>query len=229
MPVDKNGDLVFDPDEAQELHNNVVKMLGKAIGLDVLTTYADVDVADLADKSALTATDELEKIERTVYNESGTAQNLFNTDGNIALEKSILDDEATFYNFILQYEVFLNQLIEPHNKQPKKVYYRVAVLPTTIYNYKEMSKTYKEQTQLGYSKTLPQIALGHSQSSVLANAKFENEILKLTEIFIPPMSSNTMSATSLKKAAGEEKKAGRKEKADDQKAEKTIQNKESMS
>lgn len=235
MPVDKNGDLVFDVDEAQELHNNVVKMLGKAIGIDVLTTFADVDVADLADSSSVTSIDELEKVERTVYNESGTAQNLFNSDGNIALEKSILDDEATIYNFILQFEGFLNQLIEPHNKTPKKMYYRVSILPTTIYNYKEMSKTYKEQVQLGYSKMLPQVALGHSQSSILANAKFENEILKLSEIFIPPMSSNTMNADSLKKNGSngngkeEDKKAGRKEKADDEKSEKTIQNRESMS
>lgn len=88
---------------------------------------------------------------------------------------------------------------------------------------------------MGYSKMLPQIALGHSQSSILANAKFENEILKLSEIFIPPMSSNTMNADSLKKNGSngngkeEDKKAGRKEKADDEKSEKTIQNRESMS
>ena len=50
MPLDKNGDLVFDIDEAQQLHNNAVRMLGKAIGIDVLTTFADVDVADMADK-----------------------------------------------------------------------------------------------------------------------------------------------------------------------------------
>ena len=47
MPLDKNGDLVFDVDEAQELHNNAVQMLKRAIGIDVLTTFADVDVADL--------------------------------------------------------------------------------------------------------------------------------------------------------------------------------------
>ena len=229
MPVDKNGDLIFDPDEAQDLHNNVVKMLGKAIGLDVLTTYADVDVADMADKGSVTAVDELEKIERTVYNESGTAQNLFNTDGNIALEKSILDDEATLYNFILQYQDFLNQLIEPFNKSPKKYRFGIEVLPTTIYNYKELAKVYKEQVQLGYSKPLPQIALGHSQSSVLATAKFENEILKLHEVFTPPMSSNNMSADALKRKSDGDGKAGRKEKEDDKKAEKTIQNKESMS
>jgi len=103
MPLDKNGDLIFDVDEAQQLHNNAVRMLGKAIGIDVLTTFAEVEVADMADKNTATTIDELEKVERTVYNESGTAQNLFNTDGNIALEKSILDDEANMYNLLLQF------------------------------------------------------------------------------------------------------------------------------
>lgn len=103
MPLDKNGELIFDVDEAQELHNNAVKMLGKAIGIDVLTTFAEVEVADMNDSQAAATMDELSKVERTVYNESGTAQNLFNTDGNIALEKSILDDEANMYNLILQF------------------------------------------------------------------------------------------------------------------------------
>jgi len=73
MPLDKNGDLIFDVDEAQELHNNAVRMLGKAIGIDVLTTFAEVEVADMADKNSVASIDELEKVERTVYNESGTA------------------------------------------------------------------------------------------------------------------------------------------------------------
>jgi len=57
---------------------------------------------------------------------------------------------------------------------------------------------YKEQVQLGYSKMLPQIALGHSQSSILNTAYFENEIMHLSEIMIPPMMSSTMSMEDLK-------------------------------
>ena len=87
----------------------------------------------------------------------------FNTDGNIALEKSILNDEASMYNLVQQFEQFLNILIKDFNKSPKKIYYKVQILGTTIYNYKDLSKLYKEQTQLGYSKMLPQIALGQSQ------------------------------------------------------------------
>ena len=238
MPIDKNGDLIFDVDEAQQLHNNAVRMLGKAIGLDVLTTFADVDVADMADKNTTTTTDELAKVERTVYNEAGISQMQFNTDGNIALEKSILNDEAAIYNLILQFESFLNGLISKFNTAPKKIYYRVQILTTTIYNYKEMAKLYADQTKIGYSKMLPQIALGQSQSSILANAYFENDILDLINVFVPPMSSNTMSADALNKVSDKggnsgsnDSKGGRptNESQGKEVTDKTIQNKETQS
>ena len=244
MPLDKNGELIFDVDEARELHNNAVKMLGKAIGIDVLTTFADVEVADMADRNAAANIDELEKVERTVYNESGTAQNLFNTDGNIALEKSILDDEANMYNLILQFESFLNYLIKPFNKNPKKLYYKVQILPTTIYNYKDMSKLYKEQSVAGGSKILANVALGQSQASVLATARFENEILDVSNLFqskqqkeeakakLQSNNNNNVSNEEKQKDTEkvvEKKKVGRQEKPDDQKSSKTIQNIEAMS
>ena len=231
MPIDKNGDLVFDVDQAQQLHNNAVQMLSKAIGIDVLTTFADVEVADMADNRTTTTTDELQKVERTVYNEAGVSQMQFNTDGNIALEKSILNDEASMWNLIQQFETFLNVLLIPYNKSPKKVTYRAQILPTTIYNYKDLAKQYKEHTQLGYSKMLPQIALGQAQSAILATAYFENDILDLVNVFIPPLMSSTMNAEVLNRnKTGESGEgAGRPEKEDDQKSTKTIQNKQSMS
>ncbi len=232
MPVDKNGDLVFDVDEAMQLHNNAVQMLAKAIGIDVLTTFADVQVADMADKRTSTTSDDLQKVERTVYNEAGVSQMQFNTDGNIALEKSILNDEASMWNLIQQFEIFLNLLLLPYNARPKKVQYRAQILPTTIYNYKDLAKQYKEHTQLGYSKMLPQIALGQLQSAVLATAYFENDILDLVNIFIPPLMSSTMNAQVLnrqKNGGDNSGEVGRPEKNDDEKSTKTIQNKESMS
>ena len=233
MPVDKNGDLVFDVDEATELHNNAVRMLGKAIGVDVLTTFAEVDVADLADKSSVTSVDELEKVERTVYNSSGTAQNLFNTDGNLALANSIKNDEASLTNLILQFESFLNFLIKDFNKNPKKLSFKVELLGTTVYNYLDLAKQYKELASMGRSQLMPSIALGQSQSSVLANAYFETQVLDLVSLLIPPLTSNTMNSDALKTIKGndsdtEKSKPGRKEKAEDEKSDKTIANQESM-
>ena len=241
MPLDKNGELIFDVDEAQQLHNNAVAMLKKAIGIDVLTTFADVQVADMSDNRSTATTDDLERVERGVYNEAGISQMQFNTDGNIALEKSIRNDEASLYNLILQFEGFINDVIEKYNKKPKKYYYRAQILTTTIYNYQDMAKIYKEQMQVGFSKMLPQIAMGQAQSTILANAYFENDMLDLVNVFIPPMMSSTMNSDVLNRVNQQNKEnkanggnssdsqGGRPEKSDDEKSEKTIQNEESQS
>jgi hypothetical protein len=84
---------------------------------------------------------------------------------------------------------------------------------------------------------LPQIALGHSQSSIINTAYFENEILHLSEIMIPPLMSSTLNAEDVlgkkeksqsnknqnqSESQNSENKGGRPEKPDEQKSEKTI-------
>ena len=88
---------------------------------------------------------------------------------------------------------------------------------------------------------LPQIALGHSQSSIINTAHFENEVLHLSEIMIPPLMSSTMSSEDLlgnknktssnkvQNISEEDSKGGRPEKDATQKSDKTLANKESMS
>ena len=105
-------------------------------------------------------------------------------------------------NLVYQFENFLNEIISKYNTN-KKFYFRVQILPTTIYNYQELAKLYKEQTQLGCSKMLPSVALGQSQSSVLANAYFENSILDLVNVFIPPLMSSTMNSDILNRNGGD--------------------------
>ena len=244
LPLDKNGDLIFDIDEARDIHNNAIEMLQRAIGVDVLTTFADISVEDMSDTNTTTTTDDLQKVERTVFNSLGISQNMFNTDGNLSLEKSILNDESTLRQMILQFEIFFDRMIQRKNPHKKRYNFKLRMLETTQYNYKEMAKMYKEHVQLGFSKMLPQIALGHAQSSIINTAYFENEVLSLSEIMVPPMSSNTMNADGLislsdRKNARKQQsqqgsqssdtEAGRPEKPDDQKSEKTIQNRESMS
>lgn len=243
LPRDKNGDLIFDIDEAADIHQNAVRMLKNTIGVDVLTTFADIESIDLSDSTTSTSTDELEKVERTVYNAMGVSRNLFNTDGNIALEKSILNDEGTVRTLVLQFTILFDRLIKAKFAKKGKYSFRFYMLETTQYNYKDISKMYKEQVQIGYSKMLPQIALGHSQSSIINTAYFENDILKLTEIMIPPLMSSTMSSSDILGTNAQsgtsnqqktvdtssESKAGRPEKEDGQKSEKTLQNEESKS
>ena len=92
---------------------------------------------------------------------------------------------------------------------------------------------------IGFSKLLPQVALGQTQSSIIATAYFENELLNLGDLFVAPQMSSTMSdkqdrgskdkqTVKEPKVPGEDK-GGRPEKPDSEKAEKTIQNLESES
>lgn len=250
LPLDKNGDLIFDVDEARDIHNNAVEMLQHAIGVDVLTTFADVQVEDMADSNTTTTSDDLERVERTVYNSLGVSKNLFNTDSNLSLEKSILQDESTMRVLLLQFNSFFDKITQQLGSNKKKYNYRFYMLETTQYNYQNLAKMYKDQVQMGYSKMLPQIAMGHSQSSIIHTAFFENKVLKLSEIMIPPLMSSTLNADSIlgtnnqnnnskNQKTSEEIKSttktvktsdgvGRPEKADSEKSEKTIQNKESM-
>ena len=245
LPLDKNGDLIFDVDEARDIHNNAVEMLRRAVGVDVLTTFADIESIDMSDKNTTATQDDLAKVERAVYNASGTSQNMFNTDGNMALEKSVLNDEGMVRALLLQFEVFFDRIAQSKSANRKKYNFRLYMLETTQYNYKELAKMYKEQVQLGYSKMLPQIAMGHSQSSILNTAYFENEVMNLSELMIPPLMSSTLNMQDLKGGSGSTSSsgsqkpsgssgsssgsAGRPEKPNDQKSEKTIKNKESMS
>jgi len=241
FPLNKNGDLIFDVDEMNAFHNMATNMLGDIIGVDVLSTLADVSVEDMSDNSNINAADQLEKVERTVYNEAGVASAMFNTDGNLALEKSVINDESSVLDLIYQFQDYAQRLLEPYNKSARKLMYNVQILPTTGYNYKDLSKMYKEQTTIGFSKLLPQVALGHSQSAIIATAYFENQTLQLDEVFIAPQMSSTMSSSSKDEDEDDSngtstttvqvddgREAGRPEKDDSEKSDKTIQNLESM-
>ena len=242
LPRDKNGDLIFDVDEARDIHNNAVAMLRRAIGVDVLTTFADVDLLDISDNATADADEDLANAERSVYNDFGVSRNLFNTDGNLSLEKSILDDESTMRDLIIQFNMFFSYIVNHYSTNRRKYIFRFYMLETTQYNYKEMAKMYKEQTQVGYSKMLPQIALGHSQSMILNTAFFENTILHLSAIMVPPLMSSTLSSndilditgqnigsnSNVVKTDGTEKQVGRPEKEESEKSDKTLANEESM-
>ena len=148
---------------------------------------------------------------------------------------------------LLQFEIFFDRIVQSKGTNKKKYNFRLYMLETTQDNYKDLSKLYKEQVQLGYSKMLPEVALGHSQSSILNTAYFENEVMHLSELMIPPLMSSTLNMEDIKgnsnktsssnsqktrtssSSSSSTGNAGRPEKPDDQKSEKTIQNKESMS
>ena len=108
--------------------------------------------------------------------------------------------------------------------------FKISMPDISIYNRDKKQKMFKEMATNGYSKVLPAIVSGLTQSEFLALNAYEEEVLKINERLIPVQSSNTMSSKDNKN----NKKVGSAEvgapaKEEDELAEKTIQNKESQS
>ena len=225
MPLDKNGDLIFDIEESQDMHNAACSMLSNATNVDVLTTFADIDVADLDNSSGTATKDPLAKVERGIFNEAGISQNVFATDGNLSLEKSILNDEAIMFALLDDYQNRLNAIIEVLFN--KKIAFKLSMPHLSIYNNERKQKMYKDMATNGYSKIMPAIAAGMSQTEFLSLNEYEEKFLKIGDKLIPVMSSNTQSSKDIKaKGSGE---VGAPKKDDDEISQKTIQNRESQS
>ena len=219
MPLDKNSEMVFDLDEAQAMHNNACRMLQNAVNVDVLTTFADVEVADLDSSTTTTSKDPLMKVERGIFNEAGISQMLFATDGNIALEKSIMNDEALMFYLLDQYQNKLNAIIDFLFN--KRNIFKISMPHLSIYNSEKKEKMFKDLATAGFPKILTAIAAGITQSEFLSVMQYENEILNITEDMVPLKISSTQSGGSGDGKVGAPQK--------DTVTEKTIQNRESQS
>ena len=217
VPLDKNGDFIFDMEEAAAMHDNATGLLKNASNIDVLTGFADLEVFDTMNgKSEL----DNEKWAKTTYSDLGISGQLFATEGNLALEKSIITDEALIFQLMAEFQRWINYqlaILFPNDAYE----FRVWFPPITHYNKTEMSKLYKDQATLGYSKLLPTIALGQSQINFVNSTIFENAILNLNT-YMEPLASSYTSST------GGEGKAGRPEKSNTEKSDKTIANANAM-
>lgn len=219
--TNKNGELALNMEEITQLHENALGMIGDIEGLDVLTTFADASILDLQQKSGFTqSSDPLKNFLNSIYANAGISSNLFATDGNLSLDKSVANDEAImFMLFVNKIQAFVEN--ELRRRFETAEIGLICDFPRiTIYNYKDMADLFKGQAMYGYSKRLPAIATGQSQSSLMASIEYENEVLGMADIMKPLQSSTTQSA----KNDGGEGKNGRPALADDKKSDKTLQN-----
>jgi hypothetical protein len=194
-------------------------MLKHNSDIDVFTTLADTELMSLQDSSQANR-DNLEKMERRVYNEAGISKNLFSSDNTTSLKYSQTVDFALAYDMVKPAATFLTYHI---NKKfsTKKFFLEVIILPITHYNREEMFDLYLKGAQYGYSKILAGVASGIKQSSLLNLITLENDYLDLTNKMVPLQSSHTTSGT-------EESSGGRPGLEETEKTNKTIQNEESL-
>lgn len=213
LGMNKEGEFLIEPDEGVTMHDGAVKMLQNNRDIDVLTTYAEVDVKSLSD-SRQTVTSNLSTFLNFIYDEAGVSSSIFNANGNLSLDQSLKNDLSlmmvlaeklsTYYSFITT-NIVGNSSIS----------YRVSILPVSVYNTQEyIDNTYKLATA-GYSFLLPALASGLTQQEAVDIKILENELLELENLFEPLKLSSTQTG---------DEEGGAPTKKNEKKADKTIKN-----
>lgn len=234
MPIDNNGELVFELEEVADIHAGVATMLQGLDTVDVLTTFGETTLENLQDSSAATqSADRINKYIDNAWNALGRGKILFNAENSSTLAYSIKKDESLMKGYLNQYNTWIKFQINQRFKRTGLAF-DFEVLPTTMFNIKDYQSMYFQGAQYGYSKMRAGVASGMTQLTQLSLMTFENEFLKMTEKMIPLQSSYTSSGTaeSGSTSGGGTKKTsvtvgnqgGRPELPDENKSEKTQAN-----
>lgn len=228
-----NGDLIFEPEEAVELHKGLTNITKNNEFLDGITSYGKITTHRLLDDDSAVKNN-LEKISTTLYAESGTSQQLFAASGNVSLERSIQNDIALMMYLANNFSIWLKNLINSIYAD-KHITFGVEILPVGQYNAKDYQTQALNAAQYGYSFMIPSLAMGLEQNQLLDLKKVEIEVLKMEEVLIPLQSSHTSSgkegssksSSKLTEAEQEQKEKEGNQKPEEERSEKTIQNRES--
>ena len=215
IPHLTDGGLLFEPEEALEMHRGAVDMMKKNENLSVLTTYADVDaiVSKTANDNALNSVD---KALTNIYAEAGSSSQLFGTDSNLSLATSITNDMALMMVLARKLAKFITSIINEKYGNTN-ITFTYKILPVSFYNQKEYVEETLKLANSGYSFLLPALAMDLSQRE-LSNVKdLENDVLKLKEKLLPLSTSYTETGN-----------VGRPAKDAQDKSAKTVANEESL-
>ncbi len=133
--------------------------------------------------------DTLTLAENSIYNSAGVPRMIFNSEktSGAALNKAISMDESTMFKILRQVERWVNRKLKDENK---KIHFKVTFLNITEHNRKDMIDKYKDASTLGLPvKRHFCASLGLSPSDVQNSILLENDVMGITDKFIPLSSS----------------------------------------
>lgn len=217
IPHLSDGTLLFEPDEVQLMHEGAVGMMKGNRNVSVLTTYGNIE-AVASSSSADTINNTLDRMYKNIYNNAGVSSELFCSTGSATLAASIKMDISIMMTFATRYAFFTTQLVNQLFAN-NNISFKYTIYPVCEQNRKEFVDICFKLAQSGYSLLMPAIAMGFSQRDILNVKTLENDVLNLTEKFIPLNSSYTQSTGA--------NPVGAPKKTDDEKAPQTLKNDES--
>lgn len=182
--------LVFEPEEAEEMHEGVLDMMTNNDDVDVLTTYNKVSLLDMS------ATDdektEIVDIQNLIYSSAGLSKELFFATTEAGLKYSINNDLAMVMILGQRFAHFFTVLLN-YKFENKKVKFKLIVLPLSYYNSDDYTSHAKELAAFGYPFLTPILSTGLDQTNLVALKALENDLLDFDEVLKPLQSAYTQS------------------------------------
>lgn len=182
--------LVFEPEEAEEMHEGVLQMLRDNPDVDVVTTYNEINLLDLSSEDDDTTA--VKDVQDLIYEAAGVSKELFCATTDAGLEMSLDNDLAMMMILSRKFAHFFTVLI--NNKfNSKKIKFKFLILPISYYNNDEYTSRAKDLAAFGYSFLTPILSTGIDQTSLADLKDLENELLELDEVLKPLQSAYTQS------------------------------------
>lgn len=184
----KQNQFLIDDETAKMFHNNVKANVGEGIG--VATSPMELNGISLNEHKI--EEDMVAKAQRNVFTSAGVSQMLFNSEGNIGLNRSIENSESIMFSLLRQYELWFKKRLKLFNKNRSSFNWNIIFPDLTVYNRKEKLQDFLKAAQFGFSKFFVAASLGLSQMQFISLNNIENQ-LDLVENMIPLQSSHTQS------------------------------------
>ena len=193
LGIDDEGNWQMDLDKAKEFWRNLDSVLPEEIS----SVLSPMPINKISFEKANTGdTNTISEAEQNLFTAAGVSSLLFNNDkaSANALLLSIKADQAITFGIVKSIEDVVNRFIQAQSYGKN---FKVTFLDCSPFNRKEMGDMYLKACQYG----LPFISMyaasqGMSQSEVDCMSFLENDVLNLTERFVPLQSSSTQSAAS---------------------------------
>ena len=234
IPHLNDGRLLFEPDEAAEMHAGAVGMVRKNTNTTVLTTYADVDSIASRGSTENGATNALEAMKQNIYSQAGVSGEIFAATGGNTTETSIKYDTAIMMYLANKFARFITNIVN-ENFANSNISFKYTILPITHQNESKYIDSCYKLASTGYSLALPALAQGFTQRDLVNLKDLENDVLKLGEKLVPPANSFTggkqeeedsQGANPMTGEGGDQ--GGRPNKEEGEKKDQTIKNEESI-
>ena len=209
IPHNSDGNLIFEPDEAAEIHAMMSQAVSAISGLKILTTFGNTELIELQKEAHLEEHGVWNQAYENIFYNTGMNPNLYTSDDKDALKASIKKDAAYVFkqldivtNF---YNLAVNRL---YNFTPYEV--RINLLRMSVYDEVEKIEMYIKNAGFGVGKLEAVVSTGVKQKDI--NDKFKLEqYLNLDKILVPLQSAYTSTPGDIKNDPQEETPKGKQD------------------